>query len=81
MSDNIQNQIQKMVDWSARELLRNPGTELPETPEWLGPEAISWIRGHYFEFSDLVVAAHENVTGNQNEHFHAPSRPTGPKHA
>ena len=66
MPDSIQEQVQKMAHWSARELLLNPDTKLPETPEWLGPEAISWIRGHYFEFSDLVVAVHETANTQAN---------------
>ena len=59
---NIEDQVRKVAVYFARELPRASHDSVPDTPEWLTAEAESWIRGHYFEFSDLVISAREDVT-------------------
>ena len=53
----IEHQVRQVASYYADKLPQSGQDELPEVPEWLSTEAQSWIRSHYFEFSDLVVAA------------------------
>ena len=53
----IEHQVRQVASYYADKLPQSGQDELPAVPEWLSAEAQSWIRSHYLEFSDLVVAA------------------------
>jgi hypothetical protein len=54
-------QIHKLASYYAVELRRSAPDEFPETPDWISQDALQWIKRHYLEFSDMVVAAVQNV--------------------
>ena len=57
----VWEEVRKVAVYYAHALPEMASDETPDTPDWLSPEAQSWIRKNYFEFSDLVLAAKNNT--------------------
>ncbi|MBT3702343.1 MAG: hypothetical protein HOE62_19065 [Alphaproteobacteria bacterium] len=62
----IETQIHNLASYYALELPRSARDEFPETPEWISQDALQWVRRHYIEFSDMVVAAVHNIKPPSN---------------
>ena len=61
----IKEEVIKVAAYYAQALPGMAPEETPDTPDWLSPEAQTWIRQNYFEFSDLVLAARNDDAGGR----------------